>query len=111
MGRKMHTAEDRRKAVMLRIDRAFPIESCCGKLDAFNPESILSADLYLVKIRAPWQAFRWFPSWLSMPGECNHSSPGQFGKLGTAGLLWSDVRHSVFYMRVLCSRCSRLEIL
>lgn len=39
----MHTTEDRRKVVMLRIDRAFPFDSCCGKPDAFNPESILSA--------------------------------------------------------------------
>ena len=90
MGRKMHSAEDRRKAVMLRIDRAFPFDSCCGKPDAFNPAIILFAvtrDFYLVKIRAPWQAFRWFLSWLSMPGECNHSGPGQYGKLGAASLL------------------------
>lgn len=99
MGRKMHAAEDRRKVVMLRIDSAFPFDSCCAKPDAFNPESIVSAvtqDFYLGKIRAPWQAFRRFPSWLSMSGECNHSGPGIYGKLGTAGLLQSDVRHSAF---------------
>lgn len=86
----MHTTEDRRKVVMLRIDRAFPFDSCCDKCDGLNPESTLPAvaqDFYLGKIRVLWQPFRCFPSWLSMPGECNHSGPRQHVELGTAGML------------------------
>lgn len=70
-GRRMHAAVDRRKAVMLRIESALSFDSCCGKPDAFNPETTLSTDtpdFYSVQTRPSQRAFRWSLSWLSITG-------------------------------------------
>lgn len=85
----MHAAVDRRKAVMLRMESALPFDSCCGKPDAFNPETTLSTDtpdFYSVKIRHFQWAFRWLLSWLSISGGYNH------GVLGQCGTRWQLCR-------------------
>lgn len=84
---------------VFRINWAFPFNSCCGKPDDFNPERTSSGntwDFSLVKIRASWQAFMGFPSWLSLESECNSNGSGQYGKSGNANLFCSGVWYSVF---------------